>query len=169
MSSFLRKSVALIVIAGMAGFAALSPALAANAVFTGRVLDSDGVTPRAGVVVTLVGDTPDRVYRSEPTRNEGAFRIESAPAGAYALIADTPAGAFLADGSLRLREGTNNPLALTLNAGAQPNYQSDPTGAAGTNGLPAWARWTIAGAIGVAAVLLVINATEDNETRASDF
>lgn len=169
MTSFVRKPVAFAMIACTVCFAAFSPALAANAVFTGRVLDSDGVTPRPGVVVTLVGDTPEHVYRSAPTRDEGAFRIETAPAGSYALIADTSQGAFLADGSLRLREGANNPLALTLNGSAKPNYQGGPGGSPGAGGLPTWAKWTIAGVIGVAAVLLVIEATDDNETMASDF
>lgn len=169
MTSFARKSIAIALVAATVTAGAFAPALAGNAVFSGRVLDSDGITPRSGVVVTLLeNENPDRVYRSAPTGDEGSFRIDSAPAGSYALIADTEQGAFLADGALRLQEGANNPLALTLNADARPNFQTGASGSGG-GGLAAWAKWTIAGVIGVAAILLVIEATDDNEPNASDF
>jgi hypothetical protein len=128
-------------------------------------LESDRITPRTGVVVTLYDAESDAAYRSQPTTDEGVFRIESAPAGSYALLTETPDGVYLAAEHLELAAGRNRPLALTLSETA-PNLA--PAQASSSGGLPTWAKGLIAGVIVFAGVLLIVAATED-EDSASDF
>jgi hypothetical protein len=138
---------------------------AGGALFTGRVLESDRITPRTGVVVALYDAEAEATYRSHPTTVEGVFRIESAPAGSYALLTETPEGVYLGAEDLVLAAGRNRPLALTLSETA-PNLA--PAQSSSSGGLPTWAKGVIAGVIGVFGVLLIVAATEDEDT-VTDF
>jgi hypothetical protein len=137
------------------------PAHAAEtADFAGRVFQSDGITPRAGVVVALYDSSTEQTFRSQPTSDEGSFRISEAPAGSYALVAEAGEVAFLADENLELQAGTNPPLALTLQTA--PGY--DTSSSKPSSGMKPWAKWLIAGVIGVAALGLIYNVTKETET-----
>ena len=94
-----------------------------GASLSGRVFQADGITPRTGVTVSLVDDTTEGMWRSEPTRDNGGFRIEQAPAGSYTLVVETQEGAFISPEPVALQPGTNQPLALALNS--SPNYKQD--------------------------------------------
>ena len=148
-----------------------TPALSAgNAQFGGRVFQADGVTPRTGVVVALVDAETQQVYRAEPTNDEGAFALEAAPAGTYNLLAETDEGAFLASDSIRLNEGANRSLALSLDPSGYNAQGSTPSSAGSSgSGMPNWAKGLIAGAIGVAALLVINEAGDDVEEPASTF
>jgi hypothetical protein len=139
----------------------LAPVGAAeNALLTGRVMATDGFTPRAGVVVALVDDENRLVYRSEPTSDEGAFRIDSAPAGDYKLLAETNDGAFLASDDFNLKSGANSPVALKLAATPKALEGSNVTIAPGQVGSETtWWQWAIAGVIIVAGLLVVSDAS----------
>lgn len=137
-----------------------------NAQLSGRVLNTDNVSPRAGVVVLLV-DADQRAYASEPTNDEGAFKIESAPPGSYSLVAETAEGAFLATAGLELQAGPNEPVALTLKTGA-PDLSARGGLAADGGGLPRWGKWLIVGAITIFAFIGINDAIEDT-TEASGF
>jgi hypothetical protein len=110
---WMRRPTALTLLLWMAGHAGAWGA-SSPATFRGRVLDADGVTPRTGVVVALYDPRTEGVVRSTPTDARGSFRIEGAAAGSYALLAETPQGAFLAAGEVRLSPGENRPLSLAL-------------------------------------------------------
>jgi hypothetical protein len=110
---WMRRPTALTLLLWMAGHAGAWGA-SSPATFRGRVLDADGVTPRTGVVVALYDARTEVVVRSTPTDARGSFRIEGAAAGSYALLAETPQGAFLAAGEVRLSPGENRPLSLAL-------------------------------------------------------
>ncbi len=146
----------------------LSPAMAAaEAKLNGRVLDADGVTPRAGVTVTLVDSETKREYASAPTDATGNFVIESAPVGTYMLLAVTDEGAFLAAESMELEAGDNTPLALSL---ARSSGAELPAGLAqqSSGGLATWAKWVIVGVIAVAAILVIDDVSgSDDEPPAS--
>ena len=143
----------------------------APSTLTGRVLAQNGADPRSGVVVTLVEPASERAYRSSPTDARGAFKIDAAPAGSYALVVEAPEGAFLAAGNLVLAPGMNRPVSLALK-----RAEGEPAPAGGTvaappakkqGELPTWAKWVIAGAVIVGAAVVVDAVTSNNE--ASSF
>ncbi len=138
-----------------------------TAILAGRVFQADGATPRTGVVVNLVDPDGARAFPSAPTRDDGSFRVEGAPAGTYRVLAETPNGAFLAGESVTVEPGNNRPLSLTLK-GAAPSFQSspDPTGSA-SGGLPTWGKWLIAGGIAVGALFVINEVTDDEAEPAS--
>ena len=131
-------------------------AQARDAMLSGRVMETDGFTPRSGVVVALVDEESRTIYRSEPTNEEGAFQIESAPAGGYKLLAETDQGAFLASNDFKLVEGDNKPVALKLTPGASNSTIAPGQAGAGAS----WWQWAIAGTIVVLGLLVVSDASE---------
>jgi len=142
-------------------FASIVPVVhAENALLSGRVMETDGFTPRSGVVVALVDDENRLVYRSDPTTDEGAFQIDSAPAGDYKLLAETDEGAFLASDDFKLAGGENKPVALKLTPGAQGPNSTIAPGAAGAGPGASWWQWGIAGTIIVLGLLVVSDASE---------
>ena len=166
-----RRFTATTVIFAVIAFVVVSPTWAdTNAVFTGKVLESDPPTPRSGVVITLVDSSSEETFSSEETDADGLFRVDNAPAGSYRVVAETSQGAYLAGDSVDLTPGENRPVSLTLN-GAAPNYQST-AGAGGQQaqggGLPLWAKWVIVGGIIVIGAAAVSSVTSDeDETSAS--
>jgi len=162
--SFFRRCVAGALVLTMALLVANLPALAgSNAVFRGRVLEADGVNPRPGVVVTLVDESAQKTYDSAPADARGYVRIDTAPAGTYAVVAGASEGAFLAADALTLNSGANKPLALALKANAQTRAGTQGSGG---NKMAAWLKWTIVGGIVVGA-LIVADAMTKDETSAS--
>lgn len=138
---------------------------------TGRVLAENGVAARPGVVVALVDTSAETVFRSKPTDERGAFRVDAPAAGKYALLVEAPEGAFLASSGLELKAGENRPVALALkpgkdDPGTPPASGSNPPPAKG--GLPTWAKWVIAGGIVVGAAIVVDAVTSDDK-EASQF
>jgi hypothetical protein len=154
-SSLCRRALALFLAATTALLFVPAPALAAGeAEFAGRVFDADGATPRPGVVVTLFDAVSEETVSSEPTNDEGTFRIEQAPAGTYQLVAETSEGAFLAEVPVELQPGANRPLSLTLKVA--PAME-------GTTGskMKTWKKGLIAGAIAVSALFLINEVTDE--------
>ena len=90
-----------------------------TALFRGRVVSADGVTPRSGVTVALVDAERGSVFRSMPTDERGVFHLDSAAPGSYTLVAEVPEGAFVAPGTVSLNAGTNPAVALALQPTAQ--------------------------------------------------
>jgi hypothetical protein len=136
---------------------------------SGRVLAQNGADPRPGVVVTLVEQPSERAFRSSPTDAKGAFTIDSAPAGSYALVVEAPEGAFLASSNVQLAPGVNRPVSLALKPG-KAGEAAPEQAASGQkpSGVPTLAKWVIAGAIVVGAAI-VIDAVTKNNNEASSF
>jgi Carboxypeptidase regulatory-like domain len=168
--STLRRQTAAVLVFGLVTLTS-SGLLAAgtDASLTGRVLTQNGADPRPGVVVTLVEPTSERTYRSSPTDARGAFAIDAAPAGDYALLVEAPEGAFLASSHLQLAPGVNRPVSLALKPGreGEPPAGSTPPADVKRGGPPTWAKWVIAGAIVVGAAIVVDAVTKNDE--ASNF
>jgi hypothetical protein len=161
MSSRYRRALAATVALTTALFVMPAPLMAGtDAQLAGRVFDSDGITPRPGVVVTLVEEQSQVTFSSQPTDDKGIFRIDDAAAGGYRLLAETPEGAFLAADHLELQQGANKPLSLTL-----APARTTPGGA--QQGMEPWLKWTIAGGIIVTGLLLILEVTDDKEEGAS--
>lgn len=135
---------------------ATEAAASGGALLSGRVMETDGFTPRSGVVVALVDDESRTVYRSEPTTEDGTFQIDSAPAGGYKLLAETDEGAFLASDDFRLSAGENKPVALQLTPGASNSTIAPGQAGAGAS----WWQWAIAGSIIILGLLVVSDASE---------
>lgn len=142
---------------------------AAPSSLSGRVLAQNGADPRAGVVVALVAKESEQAFRSSPTDAKGAFTIDSAPAGSYALVVEAPEGAFVASASVALAPGVNRPVSLALKPGKAGEAPPDqPAAAAPKKGdLPTWAKWVIAGGIVVGAAIVVDAVTKDNNEASS--
>ena len=127
----------------------------APSTLTGRVMAQNGADPRAGVVVTLVAPASQTAYRSSPTDARGAFKIDAAPAGSYALVVEAQEGAFLAASNMVLAPGMNRPVSLALKRAAEGDAPAGGTTAAPPakkeGELPTWAKWVIAGGVIVGA------------------
>ena len=168
--STLRRSTAAGLVFGLVTLASSELLLAGTpSSLSGRVLTQNGADPRPGVVVALVARTSERAYRSSPTDTRGAFTIDSAPAGDYALLVEAPEGAFLAASRLQLAPGVNRPVSLALKPGREGEAPtgSTPPQEAKKGGPPTWARWVIAGAIVVGAAIVIDAVTQ--KTEASTF
>lgn len=136
-----------------------------SARLSGRVVSHDGVTPLEGAVVVLVDPATRVPVASGAADADGTFTIEGAPAGAYALVAETGDVAFLAADELALVEGDNVPLSLTLNDRVPATTLAPAQSAAGT--MANWAKWLIAGGIAVGALVLIDES--GSEDTASEF
>jgi hypothetical protein len=162
-----RRALALGLACTIVAVIAGPPAPADGAILSGKVFQADGATPRSGVVVQLVDPRTERSFPSATTREDGAFRIEGAPAGTYRVLAETPAGAFLAGDSVTVSPGANRPVSLTLQeAPPAPPTPADPT-TASTGGLPTWGKWLIAGGIAVGALFVINEVTDEEDEPAS--
>lgn len=165
--SFSRRFLAVFLAASVAVLFTVFPAQSADsALFQGKVVSSDGITPLSGVVVRLVDNETKAVFDSAPSGDEGVFRIDTAPGGEYTLLARSGDTAFLATDSLVLEPGANRPLALTLNEG--PSLA--PAQQAQAKGLPLWAKIVIGGVIGIAAIFVISESGDSTaEVPASPF
>jgi len=173
LSPALRRSTAAALAFGLITLTSSGALLAGSpSTLTGRVLTQNGADPRAGVVVTLIEPVSERAFRSSPTDARGAFTIDAAPAGSYALVVEAPEGAFLAASNLQLAPGLNSPLSLALKPGkqAQPPAQAPPqdANAKKKGALPTWAKWVIAGGIVVGAAIIIdaVTSSDDASTFA---
>jgi hypothetical protein len=159
-----RRLIATIAVLAMAS---TLPARAGGASLSGRVLEADSRTPRAGVVVALVAADPEIVHRSGSTGADGAFAIADVDPGSYSLLVEAPQGAFLAPQPVVLERGANRPLALSM------SMQDTGFGSPQGSGLSKLTKWIIVGAISAAALFVVADAGSDEdepkEQEASPF
>jgi hypothetical protein len=172
LSSVLRRSTAAALAFGLITLTSSGALMAdSSSTLTGRVLAQNGADPRSGVVVALIEPVSEREFRSSPTDARGAFTIDSAPAGSYALVIEAPEGAFLAASNLQLAPGMNSPLALALKPGkqAQPPASTPPqdSNQKKKGALPTWSKWVIAGGIVVGAAIIIDAVTSSD--NASTF
>jgi hypothetical protein len=168
--STIRRSTAAALVFGLVTMTSSGVLMAgAPSTLSGRVLTQNGTDPRPGVVVALVEPATERAYRSSPTDARGAFTIDAAPAGNYALLVEAPEGAFLASSHMQLAPGVNRPVSLALKPGKQgePPAGATPPAEPKKGGPPTWAKWVIAGAIVVGAAIVVDAVTKSDE--ASSF
>jgi len=153
---------------------------AGSAMFSGKVYQADGTTPRAGVVVALVDGAGEAAFRSHATTEDGTFVIEGAEAGTYRVLVETAEGAFLAPDEFELSEGANLPLAFALKTGTAhapgygsgggANYQQTTGFGSGGGGLPTWGKWLVAGVITAVAIVLISDSGDDaDEPTSSPF
>ena len=158
-----------------------------TALFRGRVVSADGVTPRAGVTIALVDDERGSVFRSKPSDDRGVFHLDSAEPGSYTLVAEVPEGAFVAQGKVSLGVGKNPAVALALQPMApqdeepqdestgqegEPEADEDATEAETSTlppppeereGLSPVVKGVIAAVVGVLAVATVYLAVEEED------
>jgi hypothetical protein len=166
-SPFRRAVAGALVVAIAAAVANLPAVAASNALFRGRVLDADGVTPRAGVVVALLDVEKKQSFESAPADDRGYFRIDAAPAGSYAVVARAKEGAFLAASSVALSPGENKPLALSLKSAGSGGAAGGGGAAAATRtAISTWMKWVIVGGIAVGS-LVVADAVSKSENPSS--
>jgi hypothetical protein len=111
----------------------------APSTLSGRVLTQNGTDPRPGVVVALVEPATERAYRSSPTDARGAFSIDAAPAGDYALLVEAPEGAFLASSRMQLAPASSS-ISLARSRGNRASRRPWPASARAAGELRrAWA------------------------------
>jgi hypothetical protein len=127
----------------------------------GRVFESDRLTPREGVVISLGNAQGVETLRSEPTRGDGAFRIDGAPAGTYRLTVETPEGTFVSSEPVTLESGSNPSMALSLAPGITRSGQEHGLGGEGGDAGP----WIFAGVVTAFALLAVWAITEDDDEK----
>jgi hypothetical protein len=131
----------------------------------GRVFETDRSTPQAGAVVSLRDGETDRTFRSEPTRTDGAFVIDSAPPGSYELAIETPAGTYVSDEPVQLQSGPNKAMALGLTSQAPYNAKQE-SGFGGSGSRTT--EYIVGGIVSLLALLLILELSNDSdEQRAS--
>ncbi len=162
MSIPFRRPFAALLVLAMSTVLHLPSAGALDATFSGRVFGVDGATPRSGVTVHLLQGDGETMFRSRATGTDGTFVIEQAPAGSYALLVETPEGAFLAAENLELKPGANKPLALALGAAGEAS------GLGSATPTKRWLKWLIIGLLGVSG-LYVIDEVTSSEDPSSNF
>ena len=166
-----RPAVAVVLSLALAFSFSLSSLVAATpAKFSGRVVEADGVTPRPGVTIVLVGVDGPENYETV-TNDEGTFVVADVATGRYTLLARTAGGsAFLAAESLELKPGNNPPLALTLHAPPADATVGAGLGQGARQGrMPVWAERVVFGLIGLGALFLIDDALENVEESSSPF
>lgn len=174
-STVLRRATAVALVFGLVTLTSSGAALAGSAsTLSGRVLTQNGADPRPGVVVALIEPSSEQAYKSFPTDAQGAFTINTAPAGSYAIAVLAPEGAFLAASNVQLAPGVNRPLSLALKPGKQDQPATPPATPAATpppagqkGQLPTWAKWVIAGGIIVGGAIIVDAVTSDSNEASS--
>ena len=129
----------------------------------GRIVQADRVTVVEGVTVVLVDPQSMAEYRSLPTGEFGAFKVE-APAGTYVVLVETAEGAYLAADSLEVAAGTNAPLSVTLDAAI-----AAPSLAQSGSGLATWSKWLIVGGIAIGAAFAFDSVSDDKEPPSSPY
>lgn len=165
--SISRRILALALALFTAAVSAAAPVAAAEqAVFSGRVLSPDGITPREGVVVSLLNVETREVFSSAPTGDEGAFRIETAPAGSYQIAAETPEGAFVASEALEIQAGANKPLAFKLAPGTTHPEMAPARSSGGNRQI--W-QYVVGSLIFVGAVFVIDDAGKNVEEDPSAY
>jgi len=128
----------------------------------GRVFEADRVTPRSGVVISLV-DASQKELRSVPTRTDGGFALAGTP-GTYTLRVETDEGAFLSAEPVTLNAGANKPMALALDRmDAKKDF-----GLGGDN-TSRRTEWIIAGAVTVFALFVLFDITDDDGDPAASI
>ncbi len=179
----MQRVVAVVLAAAVMSFLGPLPVLAAGgSPLSGRVLSPER-QPQEGVVVALYDAGSDTTFRSQPTDARGAFRVEQAPAGTYAVVVETPKGAYLAADALRVDPASPKAVSLSLVASAEPPKGApapeapkpapEPPADAGKAKpaakpkLATWAKWVIVGGIVVGGALVVNAVTK--EEKASSF
>lgn len=137
------------------------PVLAADdAPVRGRVFAEDGITPKDGVIVRLESPEGSVTFDSAPTSHDGSFRIDGAPAGRYALLARDHDQVFLASDDFEVSATDNDPVSLSLQAGAS-------LAPAQSKKSRSWSDYVIAGAIAVAGLYLIYEVTKTDEESVS--
>jgi hypothetical protein len=145
--------------------APMTPA-GAVASWGGRVFESDRITPREGVVVSLAEGPGETTLRAEPTRADGTFTIDGAPTGTYRLKVETPEGVFVSSEPVELSAGANTPMALALNPGA---FNAKREQGLGNGNVSSMTEYLIAGGVSLFALLVILEITEDDdETNATN-
>lgn len=164
--TFRRRLAAILVVTTACLYMNL-PALAADAaVLQGRVVASDGLTPVTGAVVTLVDVSGERTFSSPPSGETGTFRLDSAPAGTYALVIEAAEGAYLAASEVALQEGPNPPVALAIKAGEESGSGQIPPPPSPQEKV--WKKWVFIGLVGISAAATV-KFVSDDEDKGSPF
>jgi hypothetical protein len=126
----------------------------------GRVFESDRITPRAGVVVSLADGPDEQSFRAEPTRTDGSFTIDGAATGTYRLRVETPEGVFVSSEPVKLEAGENTPMALALNPGA---FNAKQEQGLGNGEMSQTTEYLIAGGISLFALLVILQITDDDD------
>jgi hypothetical protein len=129
--------------------------MAGPVVFQGKVVGEDGVTPVEGVIVSIGQEEEGTIYNSEPTNRDGVFRVDSAEAGRYAVLARKGDVGFLAAEDMELAAGENPPVAIMIRTG----NQLAPADTAASE-LPLWGKIAIGGSIAIL-MLAIFDQTGD--------
>ncbi len=158
-----RRLAASITIVVLVSFASM-PTVGADAAASwgGRVFNGDRSTPRGGVVVSLRGDASQANVRSEPTRADGAFLIQSMPSGTYTVAVETGEGVFVSSEPLILNPGSNTPLALSLRPAT---YSASQDHGLGGGGFPRVVEYIVGGAIVLFSLFVLDRIFEDNSEQ----
>ena len=111
---------------------------AGGALFQGKVVTEDGVTPVEGVVVRLALKETGTVYDSNPSTTDGGFKVDNAPVGEYEVLAQHGDVGYLTAESVNLKEGENKNVSIVIQVAPAQTTASK---------LPLWGKIAIAGTI----------------------
>ena len=107
-----------------------------------------------------------RDHRRNAVRRPRPASLDAAPAGTYALVVESPEGAYLAASELALQEGSNPPVALAIKAGDDSGSGQVPPPP--TPQEKVWKKWVFVGLVGLSAAATV-KFVADEEDKGSPF
>ena len=139
---------------------ASSATMAGTAVFQGKVVAEDGLTPVEGVVISIALEESGSIYDSSPSAKDGAFRLETVPEGEYEVLARHNGVGYLAAEGIDLEEGTNKPVAIVIRTAPANTTVSQ---------LPMWGKVAIGVTIGILALAVFDETGEEGNDSITPF
>ena len=98
-----------------------------NTTISGKILDTDGVTPVRDVVIKLKNLTTNTVYESKAADAQGKYKISNVPDGEYSIMVVTSEGEFELPNRLTIMGGQPSIITVILTTAASAAASSGGT------------------------------------------
>ena len=159
-TSTCRRTLAVALAAALLMFSLPTVALAGGVAFQGRVVAEDGVTPVEGVVIRIALKETGTIYDSNPSANDGGFRVDSVPEGEYEVLAQHGEVGYLTAESINLKQGENRSASIVIKTAPANTTASD---------LPLWGKIAIATTIAAIIWAVFDQTTFEGDDSVSPF
>lgn len=111
-SAFLAVSLIVFLTPGLS-WAELNHSLG-KGILQGKVLALDGSTPFPGAQIKLKHLTSGKIFESQPTNNQGYFKVEGLAKGLYLVGVTTPQGDFNANALVGIEDNKTEEIIMVL-------------------------------------------------------
>ncbi len=155
-----QRTLAVALTTALVLFSLPTASFAGGALFQGKVVTEDGVTPVEGVVVRLALKETGTIYDSSPSTTDGGFKVETAPEGEYEVLAQHGDVGYLTAGGVNLKEGENKNVSIVIQIAPAQSSASK---------LPLWGKIAIGGTIVVLAAAVFDKTGDEGNDSVTPF